>query len=113
MRDSESEAHGAPRSLERGLFSREASTRELELLWAAVADGDYVEDASDGHRLWAFLIDFCRQGAAAIFPGLTGAIVFAESEIGPTGAWLYSGRSELVLAWTAKFSKPVALGLSR
>jgi hypothetical protein len=84
--------------------AREATAQELELLWSAVADGDYVEDASDGHLQWAFLLDFWRQGAAALFPGLTGAVLYAENDVGPTGAWLYSGRDQLAQAWLAAFA---------
>ena len=90
--------------------AREASAQELELLWSAVSDGDYAEDVSDGYLQWAFLIDFRCQGASAIFPGLSGAIVYAENEVGPTAAWLYMGRLELAGAWRDTFSDRLAAG---
>jgi hypothetical protein len=101
----------SPRTLslegDRLMVPRESNGAELELLWSAVTDGDYFEDASDGRRRWAFLFDFHRQGAAAIFPGLVGAIVYAEDAVGPTGAWFYSSSADLAVAWQNAFvSRP-------
>lgn len=90
-------------------MTREAKPKELQVLWDAVADGDYVDNSSDGRLRWAFLLDFPRQGAAALFPGLVGAIVYAEDELGPTQARLYAGRAELLLAWQATFQPGRAL----
>jgi hypothetical protein len=84
-------------------MAKEATPQELDLLWSAVADGDYVEDASDGHLRWAFLFHFQRQGAAAIFPGLMGAIVYVEEQVGPIAAWLYNGSEDLTAAWQNAF----------
>jgi hypothetical protein len=93
-------------------MTREATSSELQLLWSAVADADYIEDASDGHLGWAFLLDFTRQGGGALFPGFVGAIVYAENEVGPTAAWFYSRAPELADAWGKTFS-PVAAEASR
>jgi hypothetical protein len=93
---------------------RESSESELLLLWSGVAEGDYLEESSDGHLRWAFLIDFERQGASALFPGFVGAIVYAENHVGPTGAWFYDSRADLAAAWQRIFSvAAVAVGACR
>jgi hypothetical protein len=87
---------------------RAATTAEVALLWDAVVQDDYVENASDGGRRWAFLLDFALQGGGDLFVGFSGAIVHVEDNLGPTSATLYTAE-EMHVAWTLTFTHPAAV----
>ena len=81
----------------------EASAAELATLWDAVTDDDQIEQASDGHLRWAFLLDFARKWVGGSSAGAAGAIVHAEDGQGPIAAWFYTTHVELEQAWNAVF----------
>jgi hypothetical protein len=84
-------------------MTREANETELSMLWDAVTDDHRIEQASDGRRRWAFLLDFDRNWVSDVFGSVAGAIVHAEDGHGPIGAWFYSTAHELEAAWAVVF----------